>query len=269
MERVNLRKVYIRYREDLPESEMMFSALEGFQLRGTETAPFYGFGDVQDLHDLGPEVGIVGYIGDVWRAMRKLGRPKPEPLDYPEPLQYLLGRYIERAVLGDVRNKVSPGIFVKPVNHKMFTGFVMTGSFDDAIRLAPYPPDTEVWLSQALTFVSEYRVFVLDGVILDARLYKGDWSVAPDRKVVEGAIEAWDKQPVAWTLDVGVTPEGQTLLVEVNDGYSFGAYGLLSTLYAQMLEARWQEFLMTPLPPLTPIRCGICGELNCTRSHVR
>lgn len=238
---MTLRKVYIRYKEDLPESEMMFSALEGFYARGVETAPFYGFGDIQDLHDLGPEVGIIGYIGDVWRAMRKLGRPKPEPLDYPDDLQYLLGRDMERATLEEVRRRVSPGVFVKPVNHKVFTGFVMTGSFDDMIRLAPYPPDEEVWLSQALNFVSEYRCFVLRGEVLDARLYKGNWSLAPDRKVVEGAVRAWQSQPAAWTLDVGVTDKGKTLLVEVNDGYSFGGYGLLSTSYAQMIEARWEE----------------------------
>lgn len=238
---MTLRKVYIRYKEDLPESEMMFSALEGFQLRGTETAPFYGFGDIQDLHDLGREVGIVGYIGDVWRAFRKLGLPKPEPLDYPEDLQYLMGRWTERAVLGDVRNRTNPGIFVKPVGHKIFTGFVMTGSFDDSIRLAPYPPDTEVWLSQAVTFVSEYRCYVLRRGILGVHYYKGDWSKAPDRKTVEEAVAAWEGQPVAWTLDVGVTSEGQTLLVEVNDGYSFGNYGMLSTNYAQMLEAWWEE----------------------------
>jgi hypothetical protein len=104
-----LAKVYIRYKDDLPESEMMFSALEGFQLRGTETAPFYEFGDIEDL---GPEVGIVGYIGDVWRALRKLGIPRPEPLDYPEDLRYMMGRWAEKAVLSDVRNRTNPGVFI-------------------------------------------------------------------------------------------------------------------------------------------------------------
>jgi ATP-grasp domain, R2K clade family 2 len=239
---MTLAKVYIRYKEDLPESEMMFSALEGFQYRGTETAPFYGFGDVQDL-DLGPEVGIMGYIGDVWRALHKLGLPRPEPLDYPDDLHYLMGRDIERATLGDVRNRVNPGIFVKPVGHKMFTGFVMTGSFDDAIRLAPYPTDTEVWLSQAVEFVSEFRCYILKREVLGVHFYKGDWSKVPARKAVEGAIKAWESQPVAWTLDVGVTPSGQTLLVEVNDGYSFGNYGMRSTSYAQMIEAWWEDRL--------------------------
>ncbi len=246
---MTLAKVYIRYKEDLPESEMMFSALEGFQLRGTETAPFYGFGDIQDLNDLGPSVGIVGYIGDIWRAFRKLGVPKPKPLDYPKPLRYMMDRWVEEAVLGDVRNRTNPGVFVKPVNHKIFTGFVMTGSFDDAIRLAPYPPDTKVWLSRAVDFVSEYRCYVLKNEVLGVHYYKGDWSIAPSRKAVEEAIRAWEEQPVAWTLDVGVTPEGKTLLVEVNDGYSIGNYGMMSTKYAQMLEAWWEAALASLLVP--------------------
>jgi hypothetical protein len=116
----------------------------------------------------------------------------------------------------------------------------MTGSYDDAIRLATYPPDEEVWLSQAIHFVSEYRCYVLKGEILGVHFYKGDWSKAPSRKAVEGAVRAWESQPVAWTLDVGVTPEGETLLVEVNDGYSFGNYGMMSTKYAQMMEAWWE-----------------------------
>jgi len=238
---VTLAKVYIRYKEDLPESEMMMSALEGFQYRGTETAPFYGFGDIQDLADLGPDVGIVGYIGDVWRAMRKMGKPKPEPLDYPDELEPWMGRTVERAVLEDVRNRVNPGIFVKPVNHKVFTGFVMTGSFDDAIKLAPYPPDEPVWLCTAIDFVSEYRVYLIGDEILGAHFYRGDWSVAPSRKEVEAMVTAWKSKPASCTIDVGVDTEGRTLLVEVNDGYSVGNYGMICTSYARMLEARWQE----------------------------
>ena len=240
---MSLSKVYIRYKNDLPDSEMMFSALEGFQLRGVETAPFYGFNDIQDLNDLGPDVGVVGFIGDVWRALRKLGLPKPEPLDYPEPLRYLLGRWVEQAEMQGVRNRDNPGVFIKPVDHKVFAGFVMGGSYGDAIRLAPYPPDMKVWLSEAVKFVSEYRCYILRREILGVCCYRGDWSKAPSRKVVEGAVRAWEKQPVAWALDVGVTPKGETLLVEVNDGYALGNYGLMSTKYAQLLEAWWEKAL--------------------------
>jgi hypothetical protein len=240
---VNLAKVYIRFKENLPESEMVMSALEGFHARGTETAPFFGFGDIEYLSDLGPDVGIVGYIGDVWRALRKLGLPKPEPLDYPDELEPWMARWVERDELGKVRGRVQPGVFIKPVNHKVFTGFVMTGSFDDAIKLAPYPPDEPVWLCGAIDFVSEYRVYLLRDEILGVHYYRGDWSVAPDRKTVWAMIEAWKSKPVACTIDVGVDSEGRTLLVEVNDGYSVGNYGMICTKYAQMLEARWQELV--------------------------
>ena len=264
---MTLRKAYIRYREHLPESEMMYAALEGFRQRGTETAPFYGFGDIEKLDDLGHDVGIVGFIGDVWTALDTLGIERPPSLDYPDELRNFLGRPLELAKLGDVRNRTSAGIFVKPIKQKLFTGFVLTGSFNDAIRLAPYSEDEDVWLSPVVSFVSEYRCFILDGKILDARLYKGDWAKAPDREIVEAAIEAWTSAPVAYTLDFGVTDTGRTLLVEVNDGFSAGHYGLLNVLYAQFCEARWQQ-LTEPLlaqegpvliPGSEPITIGRTG----------
>lgn len=41
----------------------------------------------------------------------------------------------------------------------------------------------------------------------------------------------------------GVTREGATLVVEMNDGYALGCYGLAAVPYAQLLEARWQEMV--------------------------
>ena len=34
---------------------------------------------------------------------------------------------------------------------------------------------------------------------------------------------------------------GKTLLVEVNDSYALGHYGLRTIPYARMIEARWEE----------------------------
>lgn len=42
-------------------------------------------------------------------------------------------------------------------------------------------------------------------------------------------------------MDFGVTEDGRTILIEVNDGYSLGAYGLEPTLYTRLLTARWAE----------------------------
>ncbi len=47
--------------------------------------------------------------------------------------------------------------------------------------------------------------------------------------------------PAGYGIDFGVTADRQTLLVEVNDGYALGCYGLQHDLYAQLLSARWSE----------------------------
>jgi len=245
---VNARKFYIRYREDLPESEMQAQALYGFRARGTETVPFYGFGDLESVaNDLGPDVGVAGYLGDVWDGFNIVGVERPPSIDYPEQLQGFLGRDIQRMTLSAARNIVDKKLFVKPVKQKLFTGFRCTGKFDDQIRLGPYDANEEVWVSEPVEFVSEYRCFVLRDEIVGARHYKGDWSQRIDRDVVEAAVRDYEGSPVAYTLDFGATTDGKTILVEVNDGYAMGTYGLPPGFYAQMLESRWRE-IVTGVP---------------------
>lgn len=38
---------------------------------------------------------------------------------------------------------------------------------------------------------------------------------------------------------------GRTLLIEVNDGYALGCYGLFYLDYAKLLSARWAELTKT------------------------
>lgn len=233
-----LSKVYIRFKEDHPDGLNNFAAFDGFQQLGVETAPFYGFGDVETL-DLGPEAGIVGYVGDYWAALKKLSIPIPNPIDYPEELEEWFGRKIWKATLGEMRQSTQQ-VFVKPVSEKLFTGFVWRAQ-GDQLRVATLPDDAELWVSDRIEFVSEYRCFVKDGDILGARYYKGDWGVAIDRRAVEAAVNAFKSSPRSYSLDFGTTADGRTLLVEVNDAYALGNYGLPSVLYAQLLEARWEE----------------------------
>jgi len=47
--------------------------------------------------------------------------------------------------------------------------------------------------------------------------------------------------PWAYCLDWGIDEKGRTLLVEMNDGYAMGHYGLNPALYARMLSARWYQ----------------------------
>ena len=42
-----------------------------------------------------------------------------------------------------------------------------------------------------------------------------------------------------------ITDDNRTLLIEVNDGYALGCYGLFYIDYAKLLSARWAELTGT------------------------
>lgn len=242
-----IRKAYILHREDYPESTSSFSAYEGFRRLGVETAPIYGFGDTPD--DLGPEVMVVGGISEVWSALDKLGRPCPESLDYPEELNNI-GRFPERHIqpstLESVRTMTGPA-FVKPQTQKLFTGFVWNQTKADRLRIACYGDKTRVWVMSVVNFLAEYRCYVLDGEILGVHGYKGDWSLAPNLVTVHQAVKAFKSAPRSYAIDFGIvlSPHigDETIIVEVNDSYALGNYGLRPEPYAKMLMARWEELV--------------------------
>ncbi|MMZ69751.1 hypothetical protein D1872_326510 [compost metagenome] len=50
--------------------------------------------------------------------------------------------------------------------------------------------------------------------------------------------------PAGYAVDFGVLSTGQTALVELNDGFSIGAYdGIEAGLYWEVIQARWQELI--------------------------
>lgn len=265
-----IRKFYIKYgmghdSNGLPAEETHYLAEKGFNELGVETDILHkqikdeeGWVRLDEPHwplDIGPHVGVAGYIQDVKNAIHIAGKPQPEAIDYPEALEPWFGRKIERTTLAKVRGVTQP-TFVKPVDHKIFDGFVYHCDGKSRMNLVKFASagydDMPVWTSEVVSFVSEYRVFVLHGEILDVRRYRGDWGCVIDRKVVEVAVDAWVDAPAAYCLDFGLD-DGFTTLVEANDGFAFGSYGLSRTHYARMLAARWSELMAQPdLPSEDP-----------------
>ena len=239
---VEATKFYIRHREGYPETELQDYARRGFWTMGIETAIFEWVDDINQITHLSPTVGIAGYIGDIHRALKHIGKPIPQNIDYPEPLRYLLKRSIIRGTLDDVRRVTNP-VFVKPeLDHKLFTGFVWTNDELSRRRIVTCSNDVPVWISEPINILSEYRTFILNDEILDCKKYKGIWGVCPDSNVVLKAVEDMKGQaPKAYCLDFGITDTGETILVEMNEGFSMGHYGLHPVQYARMLSARWFE----------------------------
>lgn len=245
MNEIRATKFYVRHREGYPETEMQEYARRGMWEQNVETAPFEWIDDVDSMEDLGPEVGVAGYIGDVHRGLAKLGAAVPPNVDYPGELTEFLGRRVWRGVLGEVRAAVSP-LFVKPVEHKLFTGFLWQGQQDASSRrrVVTHPDDTPCWIADPVEMVAEYRSMILYRRVVDCRRYKGDWSKAPSRDVVEAAVRAMGRRaPHAYCLDWAVLSDGRTVLVEMNEGYAFGHYGMSAQNYAKMLAARWWQMV--------------------------
>lgn len=235
-----MTKALIQHKSGRAFGTSSFTALLGFEDMGLEIVPF----DPDGLASIDREASdvVVGGVGVVRGALRALGRGVPE-IDYPRELEPFLGRRVWHSTIRTVslREDTWP-VFVKPVQGKLFTGRLFTAA-KDLIGCGMCGEGTEVYCSEPVAFVAEWRCFVIRGQILDVRPYRGSWRAGFDPRVIEEAVAAYSGAPAGYGMDFGVTEDGRTLLVEVNDGYALGSYGLEHHAYARLLSARWAELV--------------------------
>jgi hypothetical protein len=233
-------QAYIQKINGLFNSINEYSAWVGLESLGVP-CEFFEYQQLESI-PLSVETLVVGGIQTVRRAISLLGGITPPNIDYPDEITPLLGRHIHEGRLGDVRASVDTEgyrpVFVKPIAQKYFTGRVIA-KFRDIIPLAKYPADTPVWVSEIVDFKSEYRVFVRGKEVQSVRPYKGDPLLFPNPETIKQAVTSLRLK--TYCLDVGVNQQGQTLVVEVNDAFAFGTYGLKTEVHAHMLLSRWGE----------------------------
>lgn len=211
-------------------------------------AAYYNMGfeiiHVKDINEIIIEDDhiFLGSIQFIQGALRKLNLPIPEPLDYPESLRSFLGRKIHESTINEIANDPDLwNVFVKPKGiAKKFTGRVIN-STKDLVGCGDLNMNIPVWVSEPTEFIAEWRVFVKYGNVIGVRMYKGDWRAQYDYKIIEKAVESFTNAPAGYSLDFGLTQDGRLLLVEANDGYALGNYGLFYVDYAKLLSARWAE----------------------------
>lgn len=186
---------------------------------------------------------VVGGIGYAKRGMLAMGLVPPALEDIPSQLLPFAGRRLWTTTMKEARHRAQNGerFFVKPSSEdqKLFDGSIWS-CFRDLIPTAHIPDDTLVACADPVNFIAEYRGFILNGELLSLRPYRGDPLAFPNSDVVREAMAAYSG-PAAFSMDFGVTDAGKTLVVEINDSYSLGAYGLPPISYAKMIRARWDE----------------------------
>lgn len=248
--------VYLPQKDGQWLNENTFAAYRGFLERGAEIRPY----SLRELSEGGlpltRETIVHGGIQQVHQALRQLKVPEPRYETYPHAMRKFMDRAPVEVRLADIIEQVqTPSyrpLFIKPSrDHKAFTGIVVK-QFADLIQLDGASPDTWVYKMLVIDWKSEYRAFVNKGDLVGLKHYKGDPLVFPDPKVVAKMVAVSKSlQLDAFAIDVGVAnfqerPEvirTPTLMVEVNDGHSLGAYGLPSLVYAKMIEDRWLQMV--------------------------
>jgi ATP-grasp domain, R2K clade family 2 len=235
-ERVYVQRVNGEYR-----NVNAFRAAEGFRELGRDVRAFEA--DAMEAVGLSRHSVTCGFVGIVHRALELLGVTRPAYPSLPTILTSLYGRVIRETTLGVVRSEDAP-VFIKPLHgQKTFTGHVRGRDVSDLLTTAMLPDRFQIVAAEVVTFAAEWRCFVLRGKVLDARRYSGSFrAMSPDWRVLDEAVRLLGPDaPAGYAIDLGVTQDDRTLVVEVNDGYSLGHYGLAALPYAQLLEARWHE----------------------------
>jgi hypothetical protein len=152
--------------------------------------------------------------------------------------------------LSDAKTLVLSGekLFIKPKQIKLFTGSVITKDFISCLN--PYPDDTEVIVSKPFEseIVSEWRCYVkktlISDPIVDIRCYSGDPFVTPNKDyILEVFHENILKYPKAYTIDVGILSDGTNVVIEYNDMWSIGNYGIENSEYLSLLKSRYFEIV--------------------------
>lgn len=235
-------KVYLQAKPDGNfHNDNFYKAWLGFYEMGFETVLF---SDRQGLRESNREDVVVGYVGTVASRLHDFGIDTYLP-DYPEELNKYLGRKIWTSTIDTVNaNPDLWPVFVKSKQNKRITG-VVVNSPKDLIGCGSCYENPECFCSEVVDFVAEWRVFVRYKKIIDVRPYKCDWRVHYDPDVIESAVKAYVSAPNGYAIDFGLTADRRTLLIEVNDGYALGSYGLFYPEYAKLLSARWAEFTGT------------------------
>lgn len=186
-------------------------------------------------------VGSVEFMTEVFNQIEKSPRVKINS-----------DRKSETMKLIDAKNLVLGGTnkFIKPKQIKLFTGDVYDKYYISS--LDSYPDDTEVLVYEPFThpIVSEWRLYIHHNKIVDARNYSGDFKIMPNWIWIEKKLTNYKDFPIAYTIDVGIlssipfgSSERENVIIEFNDMWAIGNYGMENKRYLRMLVDRYFEII--------------------------
>ncbi len=156
----------------------------------------------------------------------------PKPINVPQELFHYAGRKIFNGVETDLKDK----LFVKS-NDKIKKTYGVVNEEDFVLPIGNYQ------FSEIITIESEWRAFIYENKLVGLCNYSGEFTRWPNVNTIKGMIKTYRSSPVAYTLDVGVSDDRGTFVIECHDFFSCGLYGFNQQILVNMFYRWFQEYL--------------------------
>ena len=231
-------KAYIESYNNFPILESSVSALIGYRQAQMDVILFE---DIEEVPKSKYNI-VVACIESTNKYFERFGLPPKQALNIPYELMSYTHRDIRYMTMGEFKKERILPIFVKPNGRaKEFMAGVITREDSREMFFNAVEDSCPVLVSSPIDIISEWRGYVYDKALQGIYWYSGDFRKMVDCSVIDRAIKDYTSQPAGYSIDFGLTSDGKTVLIECNDGWSLGNYGLDCSKYCKLLTKRWVE----------------------------
>lgn len=181
-------------------------------------------------------IGDIGFVREF--SKKYLGIDYPSPMEIPKEMrgENYVGRKYKIVDKEALKNDGEPFSFFKYCSKPKVQSFISCMDSERADKLKD-----GLWVvSEYVEIVSEYRVICLNGCIEGVQWYNGDVEIFPDINVVKQILKDYRTKVSnvsnAITIDIAITKDGRTLLLEMHPFSSCGTYGYMDRNLIKLYE---------------------------------
>lgn len=241
-------KIYIQKHGQGFKFDGCYAALEGAYHTGDEVILFDDIMEVPASN----RIMVVASVEDTAFWFERMGIKEPKAISIIDHFKQYVNRELDMMPLHLFIRHVETPVFVKPYYKvKGFDSGVIQKWSSKEMLLGNLDPTMMVMTSSLIDIKSEYRIYIIkDKGILGMQHYHGDSMIYPDNEYIADIVSysmTIPSMPSAYTIDIAVHQIGDnrmTEIIECQDAWSIGSYGLPGPTYLQFLKKRWLQLIL-------------------------
>lgn len=222
--------------------DFAYCAFEGFRNKGYKIITFEEIEEVPKGKDF-----VMSNITDTIAYWNRLGVKIPGAMNVFDLIPDMVYRKYQYMTLGEFFSKDLCPVFIKPAyDTKAFVSGVIRNDSSKRFVLSDAKEETVALVTDCVSYLTEYRCFINRGKIVGLKHYQGDFMSFIDVSYANMCLDkmnALEGIPISYTLDFGLRDDGRTEVIEANDGWSVGTYGLDGEVYSRFVFDRWMEII--------------------------